>query len=97
MAETTELEYLKQELEENQNIVSFALFYDRENKKFLAIHNGDEAIIEKMLKKAVTTNGFFASMIRKVADLFNSKIPNQNPFGKIDPLSRDMFDFLHGK
>lgn len=47
MAEITELEYLKKELEENDNIVSFALFYDRENKKFLAVHHGDDAIIEK--------------------------------------------------
>lgn len=52
---TTELEYLKKELEENNNIVSFALLYDRKNKKFLAIHKGDDAIIEKMLRRAVLT------------------------------------------
>lgn len=81
----TELEYLKKELEENENIVSFALLYDMANKKFLAIHKGDDAIIEKMLKQAVTTNSYFASMIRKVSDLFSNKIPKQ---------PRDFFDIF---
>lgn len=85
----SELEYLKKELEDNENIVSFALFYDRQNKKFLAIHKGDDTIIEKMLQKAVTNNGYFATMIRKVSDLFSNKIPKP-PLGKGDIF--DIFD-----
>lgn len=94
MAEITELEYLKKELEENDNIVSFALFYDRENKKFLAVHHGDDAIIEKMLNRAATTNNFFASMFSKISKLFSSKIPNPHRSGMDDIL--DIFDkFRH--
>lgn len=94
MAEITELEYLKKELEENDNIVSFALFYDRENKKFLAVHHGDDAIIEKMLNRAATTNNFFASMFSKISKLFSSKIPKPPESGVDDIL--DIFDkFRH--
>ena len=86
---TTELDYLKKELEENENIVSFALLYDRANKKFLAIHKGDDAIIEKMITRAVTTNGYFATMIRKVSGLFSTTIPKP-PFGRSS--ISDLFD-----
>lgn len=94
MAETTELEYLKKELEENENIVSFALFYDRKNKKFLAVHHGDDAIIEKMLNKAATTNGYFATMFSKISKLFSTKIPKPSQ-GSVEDLF-DIFDkFKH--
>jgi len=94
MAETTELEYLKKELEENENIVSFALFYDRKNKKFLAVHHGDDAIIEKMLDKAATSNGYFASKFSRISKLFSSKIPKPPESGVDDILG--IFDkFRH--
>lgn len=84
---------LKQELEEDDNIVSFALFYDRKNKKFLAVHHGDDSIIDKMLTHVVTTNPYFASAIRKVSELFKTKIPKP-AFGKTDFF--DIFDrFKH--
>jgi len=45
------------------------------NKKFLAAHRGDDAIIEKMLNRAATTNNYFASMFSRVSKLFSPKIP----------------------
>lgn len=45
------------------------------NKKFLAAHRGDDAIIEKMLNRAATTNSYFASMFSRISKLFSPKIP----------------------
>lgn len=90
-----QLNELKEGLEHNQDLVCFSLFYDRKNKKFLAWHQGDEEIIEKMLRRAATTNGFFATMLRKVSSLFGNKIPKpQREFGETDFF--DIFDkFKH--
>lgn len=69
------LDELNEELAKNQDMVYFALFYDRKNKKFLAAHRGDDAIIEKMLNRAATTNNYFASMFSRISKLFSPKIP----------------------
>lgn len=85
------LENLKAELEQDSNLVVFALFYDRENKRFLAHHQGNEAVIENMVRHAACNNGFFASMFRKVSSLFSSQIP------KPDTGARDFFtDLMNG-
>ncbi len=84
------LENLKAEMEQDSNLVVFALFYDRENKRFLAHHQGNEAVIENMVRHAACNNGFFASMFRKVSYLFSPRIP------KPDTGAMDFFDILRG-
>ena len=84
------LENLKEQMEKDDNLVVFALFYDRENKRFLAHHQGNEAVIENMVRHAATHNGFFATMFRKVSSLFSPKIPNPSAS------DTDIFNFFKG-
>lgn len=43
----TELEYIKKELGENQDLASFCVIYDRKNKKLLATVNGEDHLIDR--------------------------------------------------
>ena len=65
------LEQLKKDIEADDNIVSFALFYDRKGKKMYFVKHGDEGIIDKMVNKAAYSVAAFANTISKIAWRWN--------------------------
>ena len=76
-----DLEQLKKDIEADDNIVSFALFYDRKAKKMYFVKHGDAGIIDKMVNKASYSVQGFADVISKVAWRWNqNKGSNTNPF-----------------
>ena len=76
-----DLEQLKKDIEADENIVSFALFYDRKAKKMYFVKHGDDGIIDKMVNKASYSVQAFANVISKVAWRWNQNKGNDNPFG----------------
>lgn len=77
----TELEYIKKELVENQDLASFCVIYDRKNKKLLATVNGEDHLIDQMMSRAVTTNDRIKGIIRRVSVLTNeSRTPPSDFF-----------------
>jgi len=78
-----DIEKLKQEIEQDENIVSFALFYDRKGKKMYFIKHGDAGIIDKMVNKAAYSVQGFADVISKIAWRWNQNKGSgrSNPFG----------------
>lgn len=75
------LEQLKKDIEADDNIVSFALFYDRKEKKMYFVKHGDDSIIDKMVNKAAYSVAAFADTISKIAWRWNQ---NKNT-GKVNP------------
>ena len=61
------IEELKKEIEADDNIVSFSLFYDRKAKKMYFVKSGDNGIIDKMVNKAAYSVLGFANVISKIA------------------------------
>ena len=83
-----DLEQLKKDIEADENIVSFALFYDRKGKKMYFVKSGDECIIDKMVNKAAYSVQAFANTISKIAWRWAPKDSgnSSNPFG-YDPFN----------
>lgn len=86
-----DIEELKQKVEADDNIVSFALFYDRKKKKMVFIKHGNDSIIDKMLDRASYSIHSFAASISKIAwrwtgnrepgmDMFAPGSPEQHLF-----------------
>jgi len=65
--EDIDLEKLKKDIEADENVVCFALFYDRKGKKMYFVKHGDESIIDKMVNKAAYSVQAFAATISKIA------------------------------
>ena len=87
-----DIEKFKQDVESDDNIVSFALFYDRKAKKMYFIKHGDESIIDKMVNKAAYSVAAFANTISKIAWRWN-----KNTSGTAgSPFSYDPLDPLGG-
>ena len=76
-----DLEQLKKDVEADDNIVSFGLFYDRKRKKMFFVKHGDEKIIIKMADKAAYSISGFANVIKFIVWRFQKKESNANPFG----------------
>lgn len=77
-----DLDQLKKDIEADENIVSFALFYDRRAKKMYFIKSGDDGIIDKMVNKAAYSVQAFADVISKIAWRWQKKESSgANPFG----------------
>lgn len=89
-----DIENLKRTIEDEENIVSFSLLYDRKKKKMVFIKHGDEAIIDKMVNRAAYSIQGFADTIKKIAWRFvKPQNTYSNPFGfGNDPLG----DLLKG-
>lgn len=80
--QNVDLEQLKKDIEADDNIVSFALFYDRSAKKMYFVKSGDDKIIDKMVNKAAYSVQAFANVISKIAWRWNkNNSDNSNPFG----------------
>lgn len=82
-----DLEQLKNDIEQDTNIVSFGLFYDRKAKKMYFVKSGDEGIIDKMVNKAAYSVQGFANVISKIAWRWNQNKSSggSNPFGFGNP------------
>ena len=93
-----DIENMKRTIEDEENIVSFSLLYDRKKKKMVFIKHGDEAIIDKMVNRAAYSIQGFADTIKKIAWRFvKPQNTFSNPFGfGNDPVSRAADDFLRG-
>ena len=89
-----DLEQLKKDVEADENIVSFALFYDRRAKKMYFIKHGDEGIIDKMVNKAAYSITAFANTISKIAWRWNKSQSSSNP---LDNFGFDPFNSIFGK
>lgn len=82
------IEQLKRDIEADENIVSFGLFYDRKEKKMVFVKSGSEDIIDKMVNKAAYSVQGFIATISKIAWRWAPKNSGQssNPFGN-DPFN----------
>lgn len=92
-----DIEQVKNDIEADNNIVSFGLFYDRKAKKMYFVKSGDEGIIDKMVNKAAYSVQAFAQTISKIAWRWQSKqtTPHMGPFA---PGSKEqkLYDSLFG-
>lgn len=95
--EDINLEQLKKDIEADDNIVSFALFYDRKAKKMYFVKSGDEGIIDKMVNKAAYSIQAFAATISKIAWRWQQKqgTPHMGPYAP-GSKEQDIYDFLKG-
>lgn len=82
------IEQLKRDIEADENIVSFGLFYDRKEKKMVFVKSGSEDIIDKMVNKAAYSVQGFIATTSKIAWRWAPKNSGQssNPFG-YDPFN----------
>ena len=81
-----DLEQLKKDIEADDNIVSFGIFYDRKRKKMYFVKHGDDGIIDKMVNKAAYSVSGFANVISKIAWRWQKKEnTDTNPFGFNNP------------
>lgn len=92
-----DLGQLKKDIEADENIVSFALFYDRKSKKVYFVKSGDEGIIDKMVNKAAYSMQAFAQTISKIAWRWQKKEGNPH-MGPYAPGSKeqDLYDSIFG-
>lgn len=92
-----DLGQLKKDIEADENIVSFALFYDRKAKKVYFVKSGDEGIIDKMVNKAAYSMQAFAQTISKIAWRWQKKEGNPQ-MGPYAPGSKeqDLYDSIFG-
>ena len=65
--EDINIEQLKRDIEADENIVCFGLFYDRKGKKMVFVKSGSEDIIDKMVNKAAYSVQGFIATISKIA------------------------------
>lgn len=94
-----ELDQLKKDIESDDNIVAFGLFYDRSRKKMYFVKHGDEGVIDKMVRRAACNVQGFAATISKIAFLWNKNSEGdrgKNPFGYGDN-TKNVFNDLFGK
>ena len=96
--EDVNLEQLKKDIEADENIVSFALFYDRKAKKMYFVKSGDEGIIDKMVNKAAYSVQAFAATISKIAWRWQKKDNSNATMSPFAPGSKeqDLYDSLFG-
>ena len=86
--EGIDLEQMKKDIEADENIVSFGLFYDRKAKKMYFVKSGDDGIIDKMVNKAAYSVQAFAGVISKIAWRWQKKESSgTSPFGFGDPFN----------
>ena len=92
-----DLEQLKKNIETDDNIVSFALFYDRKRKKMYFVKHGDDGIIDKMVNKAAYSIQAFALTISKIAWRWQKKESNatMSPFAP-GSKEQDLYNKLFG-
>lgn len=93
-----DLEQLKQDVEADDNIVSFGIFYDRKAKKMYFVKSGDQSIIDKMVNKAAYSVQAFADTISKIAWRWASKNnsnSNMSPFAH-GSKEQDLYNKLFG-
>lgn len=88
---------LKEEVEADENIVSFSLFYDRKAKKMVFIKHGDEGIIDKMVNKAAYGMPEFGKTISKIAWRWNQNNSNER-MSRFAPGSKEqeLYDAFFG-
>ena len=93
-----DIEQVKNDIEADNNIVSFGLFYDRKAKKMYFVKSGDEGIIDKMVNKAAYSVQAFAQTISKIAWRWQKKESNatMSPFAP-GSKEQDLYDSLFGR
>ena len=92
-----DLEKLKENIEADENVVCFALFYDRKGKKMYFVKHGDEGIIDKMVNKAAYSVQAFAATVSKIAWRWQKKESNatMSPFAP-GSKEQDLYNSLFG-
>lgn len=93
-----DIEQVKNDIEADNNIVSFGLFYDRKAKKMYFVKSGDEGIIDKMVNKAAYSVQAFAQTISKIAWRWQPKqtTPHMGPYAP-GSKEQDLYDSLFGR
>ena len=93
-----DIEQVKNDIEADNNIVSFGLFYDRKAKKMYFVKSGDEGTIDKMVNKAAYSVQAFAQTISKIAWRWQKKESNatMSPFAP-GSKEQDLYDSLFGR
>lgn len=86
---------LKKEVEVDDNIVSFSLFYDRKAKKMVFIKSGNEEIIDKMVNKAAYSLPEFAKTISKIAWRWQQKDVKMSKYAP-GSKEQELYDLMFG-